>query len=84
MTGESGITTHSILSNVSDEDLGVVSGDDRTRSQGEGNCMGENNQNSASQLGIGRDLLCCPETSAPVLTRVSTNSRVLVMATHLL
>ncbi len=40
MTGESGITTNSILSNVSDEDLSVVSGD-RAKSQGEGNCMGE-------------------------------------------
>ncbi len=38
MTGESGqTTTLSILSNVSDEDHSVVNGDDRTRSQGEGN-----------------------------------------------
>ncbi len=41
MTGESGQTTLSILSNVSDEDLSVVSGDVRARSQGEGNCTGE-------------------------------------------
>ncbi len=42
MTDESGqTTTRGILSNVSDEDLSVVSGDDRTRSQGEGNCMEE-------------------------------------------
>ena len=34
-------TTLGILSNVSDEDLSVVSGDDRTRSQGEENCTGE-------------------------------------------
>ncbi len=39
MTGESGITTLGILSNVSDEDLSVVSGDTRTRSQCEGNCI---------------------------------------------
>ncbi len=38
MTGERRETTSSILSNGSDEDLSVVSSDDRARSQGQGNC----------------------------------------------